>query len=124
MNQTDNQHRQLTEEERARLRELRDRLWSNFDDEDKVCLREGATLTSDEWSWLKELLATTILRAEVAQGLSTPNPFVLCLEVPKTRGWEELLMLHPTQLPEALSADEVLKSFRALESQSSQSPST
>jgi|SRR3989344_819413 len=105
----------LRVEERTEILRLQDKLWVDFNDSDKTDMKEGGVLTLEEWEWLKALLSTTALYAEVAQGFTTPHPFVLCIETPPGEGWEQLLMIHPSQLPKALEERDPLEVFREVE---------
>ncbi len=107
--------RELTEDEEKCLYHLREKLWSDFYDDDKTALKPGQVLSLEEWAWLKDLVSVTTVKAEVAQGLTTPNPFALCFD----NGSKLVMMLHPTQLPEELREQDALELFRAVEVQSS-----
>lgn len=109
------ERRDLTGDERTRLLVLQDELWENYDDEDKVRLRSGRVLTVDEWEWVKSLIRTRALDAVIAQGFTTPNPFVLLLEVVAGRRHEEMLMIHPRHLPADLRELNALEVFRTVE---------
>lgn len=108
--------RPLTPEEHARLVALRDTLWNNFSDEDACSRIEGSTLSLDDWIWLRELVVTRALYAEIASGLTTPNPYVLCVD-----STEEacVMMVHPSHVPLSLEGSErASELFQEIQSQS------
>jgi hypothetical protein len=102
--------------ERARLRELRDRLWQDYENEETCRPTEGATLTEIEWQWLKDLVSRRRLSAEIASGFTTPNPFVLLFDA---NDETSLFMIHPSHLlPDLLKGAEATMLFREVQDSS------
>lgn len=108
--------RSLTPEEQALLIALRDTLWNNFSDEDTCAYIEGSSLSLDDWIWLRELVVSRALYAEIASGFTTPNPYVLCFD---STDEPSLIMIHPLHVPLSLGGSErASELFQEIQSQS------
>jgi hypothetical protein len=107
--------RPLTHEEHERILHIREVLWKDYEEEDLCSVRDGTLLDRETWAFLVSLIQNHALKAEIASGFTTPNPFVLCFDAANE---PDILMVHPLHLPEELggseNADTLFRATRAL----------
>ncbi len=91
--------RHPTPAEQEWLAQLRTRLWHAFEDDEKTQPLQGQKLSLDDWDRLRKLIQDRVLFVEIASGLTTPNPFVLCFDSTDNPA---VFMIHPSQIPKEM----------------------